>query len=242
MHDFPKPYQEVDEQTERVVRACYASLLERGTAYDGEELRFNERVDDSFLQRMVQLRLISSRGDPGYRPTVVGLLYLPEAERDLQALDGLVRLAHQRYRPHAPPLDSEEVRKTLHLDQRDFDRLGNFAQDLGFGWLPRDPGQPARQISLYEWMAKVPDLSAALLDQLGSLYRARAAAQDFPAPAAFDLRPRSLRVRGFRALRDVELSTPGLTALVGPMASARAPSLMPSCFCATRPFTAPTSR
>jgi predicted ATPase len=215
MDCFPKPYQDLDDQAERVVRACYASLLERGTPYDAEELRFKERVDDSFLQRLVELHLLSPR-DSGYRPTVVGLLYLPEAERDLQALDSLVRLAHQKYRPHAPPLDSEEVRKTLHLEHRDFDRLGNLAQDLGLGWVPREPSQPARPISLYEWMAKVPDLTAALLERLGPLYRATEAAEHLPAPAPFDLRPRRLRVKGFRALKDIELSTPGLTALVGP--------------------------
>ena len=205
--NFPRPYQEVDEQTMRVIKACYARLVERGEHYEGEELRFNERVDERSLQRLVELRLLVQRG-PSYRPTVVALLYLPEAERDLEALDAFVRLTHERYRPHAASLNSEEVRSALCLDQRAFNRIGVLAQDLGMDW--------GQQIGLYEWMGGVPDLEAALLERFGALYQAEKAAEGLPAPAPFDLRPRSLRVRGFRVLRDIELATPGLTALVGP--------------------------
>lgn len=215
MDDFPRPYQDLDEQTERIVRACYASLAERGVGYDAEELRFKERVDDRFLQRLVELRLLSSNA-PGYRPTVLGLLYLPEARRDLEALDALVRFGHEKYRPHLPPLDIDEVRKALRLGEADFDRLGTLAQDLGMGWPHGVVPQVRREWLLQEWMAGAADLKAALLDRIGSVYWAAKAVEDLPPPAPFDLRPRRLRVKGFRALKDIELSTPSLTALVGP--------------------------
>lgn len=64
-------------------------------------------------------------------------------------------------------------------------------------------------------MREVPDLATALLKRFEHCYSAEDA-EGLPAPAPFDLRPRKLRVRGFRVLRDVELATPGLTALVGP--------------------------
>jgi predicted ATPase len=214
-HDFPKPYRDLDETTERVLRACYAWLIERGEACDGEDLRFQERVDDRTLQRLVGLHLLLPRG-LGYLPSVLALLYLPEAERDLHAIDALVRLAHEKYRPHAQRMSGEEVRSALRLDQRDFDRVGLLAQELGLGWAPQKPPQPAPSIGLHEWMRDVPDLKTALVARLSSPYSAEEAAENLPAPAPFDLHPRSLRVKGFRALRNIELATPGLTALVGP--------------------------
>src|SRR5258708_37335409 len=96
-HEELRPHREIAPVTEALLRAAYRSLKESGTPARGDELRFNARATRQQLEEANQRGLLSSDGQDSFRPTAMGLLYLVEAEQDVEDLGRLVEYANKAY-------------------------------------------------------------------------------------------------------------------------------------------------
>src|ERR1700722_8606759 len=115
-----RPFESLDELTERILKAAYAGYSQ-ATLVAGANLRFAARANNEQLRFVAEKLSLTTEGPPadgasGYRPTILGLLYIEEAADDLDALDRLVVFAHDRYRPDQLVLPPEERSRTLALD------------------------------------------------------------------------------------------------------------------------------
>src|SRR5438105_881652 len=81
-----RPYAELDEAVARILTHAYAYIRERCEPIPGPVLRYGADARPDDLRRGTEAGLLNDEGSDRFRPTVVGLLYVPEALADVHAL------------------------------------------------------------------------------------------------------------------------------------------------------------
>jgi predicted ATPase len=213
-----RPYNELADHENRVLSYVYDTLIRTGRAASGEEVRFELGVGRALLRGLVERRLLQTRSiDDQFVPSVLGLLYVADAGRDLGTIDRLFRLARERYRPGALPLPRADVEKALGIESAELARIELLLNGRPFenDALPLREDAPA---SLEAWIP----------NEYASVFRSRAEA---PFPVRLGVGPLWLRLTGlratrYRALREarLELRSP-LTVLVGANGSGKSTCL-----------------
>lgn len=216
VREFAKfgPYPHLPEVALKALRIAFNHWHHRGALIPGDRIRHDTRLGRADLQSLLDRSLLVANGD-AYRPKVVGLLYLDEAQRLLSQLDHFIVRAHETYEPDAPP-----------LTRKDFDRIPADFQPALLQALGHDVDF---QIEIRDGEFSVPrtenncrhsSLSDAVVDVYRHLYQVqndRKARERLLAPGPLNMRLRSMHVRRFRALHqfDLTLGRNGLTVLVG---------------------------
>jgi predicted ATPase len=211
-----RPYREVDPTTVRLLAEAYRYLKDQNEPISAELLRYTADADEAVLERAVQLQLVTQCGNQVYRPTLLGLLYLPEAEQDVQDVHRLAEYAHRTYRPGLQPIEGEALAATTGLSVERLMWLTHFAGDADLNLYGRE--KPT--LAIHEQNRRVPGLAAALARRFPqtpgpSIYGQIRALRGLP-PSPFRTRITRLAVKGFRVLSDVELPLEALTVFVGP--------------------------
>ncbi|MEK6608604.1 MAG: AAA family ATPase [Myxococcota bacterium] len=167
-------------------------------------------------------------GGQAVRPTVLGLLYLPEASADLEVLDRLVRFAAESYTPEGNPVS---VPSGLFVEPAEAQRLHDYAKDLYLHF----PGDDCSTLRPSEWNWRHPTLEAAVLENFAYAYRNKDQTERLAGTRRlpFEFRVAALRVRNFRVLRSLDLELAPLTVLVGPNSVGKSTVLDAVAFIAT---------
>ncbi len=202
-----RPWPTISPTDLRLVARVYDHSLQSDAPLEARQLRFDYRCGEDDVRRLVKLELLQE-SDGGLWPTVLGLLYLPEAHSDLLKLAKLVRLAHERYLPTEVTIPKHEL--------TDFsgNRIRNLAQQLYVQISAKG------DLPLSEWNWRHPTFRDAFLDRYGSRFDQQEFGLDAPPltaePLAFTFRITRLRASRFRILRDVVVEFGPLTVVVGP--------------------------
>lgn len=215
-----RPWKHLDDEAQRFLAYVFRRWKQApdGVVRD-EEVLYETRVSAGTGQRLLRSGLTShDRGltshDRGYTPTLRSLLYVEEATGELLALDRLIRLAHERYRPDAPPVPREDVLALV--DEAMLFRLSRLpGADATFSFVGEGAStsiQPRPQA--FEVGSLAAHLAAATVQ--------RSDRASLPAaPSPFRLRFTRLRAANYRAHRELDIPLAPLTVLVGPNGSGK---------------------
>lgn len=236
---FPK---ELSPRLREILHAAYGAFQELVPL---AELRYRTRATHTEVDRLKDLRLLllhertqvldgqldsktpKFRDQEYVRPTVLGLLHIPEADEDLQRLRKLVAFAARSYRPSAAPIGENALAEAVGASDDDLWRLMVLATDL---WIsgekrPRGSSGPG-QITLHPSESAFEadgSFEELLLRRFRDPFESKSrVAED----SGDELLPVSVRVTSvhterFRALVDVSVKLGGVTVLVGPNASGK---------------------
>lgn len=208
-----RPWKHLDEDARRFIEFVYRRWKEApdSTVRD-DELLYETRVEAGTGDRLLRSGLTNFT--QGYKPTLRSLLYVDEAKEELQALDRLMRLAHERYRPDAPPVPREEVLALV--DEELLTRLRHLpGADVTFSFV----GESASASIQPRQRAFEVGSLAAYLATSTVWTSPRADLQTTPSP--FHLRFTRLRATNYRAHHSLDLPLAPLTVLVGPNGSGK---------------------
>lgn len=162
------------------------------------------------------------------RPTVLGLLHVPEADTDLGRLRKLVELAARMYQPSAQLIDEAALAEAVGASGDDLRRVMILAGDLWInGQIPPFGALPPEQIRLqpnesaFEADGSFEEMLLRRFRDPFERERQTLEDDDREVSLPITVRVASLRVERFRALVDVSLHLGAVTVLVGPNASGK---------------------
>lgn len=206
-----KPWPTVAERDREVLSFVYRHSLESDQPLTGRLLRFETGCTREDVSRLNKHGLLRG-GDDRMEPTVLGLLYVSEAEGDLALIDTLLRLAHEHYRPTDVLVPFSQL-KNRGLGAFRNPRLRALAAQVS---AVLDEGGNLRP-SEANW--ERPTLREAFLHEYRYLFRDdsdEGGQVERLAALPFAFRLTRVHATRFRALAEVSLELNPLTVLVGP--------------------------